>query len=805
MGSVAWRKVVRDLWLIRGRTAVLIGALALGLVAVGAVLGAYGILAREMPRSYRRSNPAAATLVLDRGADAGLLDAVRRRPGIADAEARAAVRARVDVGPDARLPLNLFVVEDFVAMRLETVISLQGDWPPPAGTVLLERTSLALLQTAVGQTITVTTAGGPRPVRVAGAVADLGVAPAWQEQSGYAYATPETLAGLGEPVELDLLKIAVAPRPADAAAVERAARGLSAWLAQQGVAVEEIRVPPPDVHPHQRLMSTLALVLLLFGGLALALSAVLVATLVSGMLARHVRQIGAMKAIGARPRQIAAMYAAMVLLVGAAAVAVGLPPAVAGARWLAGAYAERSNVALGSLALPGWFFPVVGLAGLLAPLLAAAVPVHRASTATVREAVSEAGAYRTPAGGPGWALAGRVTRALGPALVLALRSAVRRPTRLLLTLSLLAVGGGTFMSGLNVAAASERQLAQAAAALTYDAELQLRRPEATERLLPLVRAVPGVAYAEPFGFASVAPARSGEVPLSRTYKDGGHGALPLYALPPDSRFRPELLSGRWLEPGAADADAVVLAPGELARLGTAVGGTASFALAGRTTSWRVVGTARGVGLGGGGGAFVSEAGLARATGEDGTTRGLRVVAAQRDPAGRLATQRAVEDALGAAGIGVAGAAAADWWATVLRNHVALVQGALLALGVAMGAVGGVTLASAMGTSVAERTREFGILQTLGATPARVTSILVAEAVFVGALSWLGAVALAAALSALVGGVVGVVIYGAPLPVVVSPAGALTWLALALAGSAAASAVPAAAAGRLTIREALASA
>src|SRR5262245_57520784 len=69
MGRVAWRKVLRDLWLARGRTAVLVVAMAVSLTVVGAVLGAYGILTREMPRSFQSARPASATLVLDRGID----------------------------------------------------------------------------------------------------------------------------------------------------------------------------------------------------------------------------------------------------------------------------------------------------------------------------------------------------------------------------------------------------------------------------------------------------------------------------------------------------------------------------------------------------------------------------------------------------------------------------------------------------------------------------------------------------------------------------------------------------------------
>ena len=59
------------------------------------------------------------------------------------------------------------------------------------------------------------------------------------------------------------------------------------------------------------------------------------------------------------------------------------------------------------------------------------------------------------------------------------------------------------------------------------------------------------------------------------------------------------------------------------------------------------------------------------------------------------------------------------------------------------------------------------------------------------------------LSWLVGQQVGGAIFGVPLPVVLTPLPPLVWLAVALLGSAGASALPARAASRLTIRETLA--
>jgi putative ABC transport system permease protein len=209
-------------------------------------------------------------------------------------------------------------------------------------------------------------------------------------------------------------------------------------------------------------------------------------------------------------------------------------------------------------------------------------------------------------------------------------------------------------------------------------------------------------------------------------------------------------------------------------------------------------------FGGAPGLYVSAAGYAQATGAvPGTTRAVRVVTADHDTAARQGALRGLERALAAQGIGVAQVVEAEWFATVLRIHMAIVQGALQSLGIVLGVVGALTLASAMSLSVVERTREFGVMQTIGATPARVVWVVVAEGLAIGGLSWLGAFALSLLLSSLVGGLVGSALFGVPLPVVVAPLAPPAWLVVALVGSAAASALPTRAAARRTIRETLA--
>src|SRR5262249_61005972 len=120
MFSPRWQKLRRDLALAKGRTAMMVIAIAVGVFGVGTGLLAYAILTREISRNYLGATPASATLELDKAVDDELLAAVRQRPGIANAQARATVMARGQIGPDEWRPLLLFVVEDLNAMRITT-------------------------------------------------------------------------------------------------------------------------------------------------------------------------------------------------------------------------------------------------------------------------------------------------------------------------------------------------------------------------------------------------------------------------------------------------------------------------------------------------------------------------------------------------------------------------------------------------------------------------------------------------------------------------------------------------------------
>src|SRR5690606_33173225 len=106
-----------------------------------------------------------------------------------------------------------------------------------------------------------------------------------------------------------------------------------------------------------------------------------------------------------------------------------------------------------SLSVPWPAIGTVILAGILIPLLISIPLLLRASRRTVREALDEHGAAEQPG-----QITTKLIRWLGQwegvdrKLMVAFRNLFRRQARLLLSVGLLATGGASFVSGLNVMA-----------------------------------------------------------------------------------------------------------------------------------------------------------------------------------------------------------------------------------------------------------------------------------------------------------------------------------------------------------------
>ena len=800
MLSPRWKKVLRDLGKTPGRVAMMVLSIAAGVCAFATMLSAYAILTRELRQNYLATNPASASLELDRIDDA-LLEKVRRQPGIAAAQAGSRISARVEVRPNEWLPLALYVVRDFQDIRIHKIQPESGAWPPPAGSLLLERETLPLLRLQVGANLSIKTSDGSQHrLLLAGTAHDPGLAAPGQGQVISGYVTPDTVAGLGEDATLRTLMITVQDQPYSLEAIEGTVSRLAGWLATEGHLARLIRIPPPGEHPHQQTMTSMLSLLLVFSGIALVLGAVLTAVMVGALLAQQVRQMGIMKAMGAGTVQIASLYLGMVLLVGALATCIGMPLGIAAGRAFSRVVLTQFfNFSYTNGSLPTWAVDLMLGSGLMIPLLVVLMPISQAARMTVREAISDAATARGHARF-GW-IDGWVGKVgLDRTLVLSLRNVFRRPARLMFTLGLLTVAGATFISTLNVTRASQQHLVEAAASRHYDLEIGLSQPQPEASIVEIIAKVPGVARLEAWKSASAARSRPDGLAIERTFPDGGHGGLTLAAIPKaGSLIDLGLLSGRWLVPG--DKQVVVLNHRALdffpkVRVGDAI----ALTIRGRPLTFQVVGIARQFMASAM--AYVPEDTFRDSVDASAQASAFRIVTTQHDARSITDAAKAIEEALESHHIGTR----LSLTETVLRKevdgHFNVLIAALMFISVLMAGVGLMGLTSAMSTTVAERTREFGIMRTLGGRSDTVLRNVLSEGVFIGLMSWVLATALALPLSLALGRFLGNKTVGLPFPMVISLASVFLWLVLVLLGSMAASLYPAWKATRLTIRESL---
>ncbi|MBA3757509.1 FtsX-like permease family protein [Candidatus Saccharibacteria bacterium] len=808
-------KLVRDMRTTWGRMVMMIFAISLSLIAFSTMLQARTLVQSNMTSGYLSTNPASARITINPGVAPekieSTLNLAKSEPGIIDAAMRSVLSLKIQKDGSESATLQMFVASPDDPMRIATFKTERGNWPPPKDGILLEKSTLEAMKLKVGESLTVLGSNDkPVQLKITGSARDQSLSPASQD-TGYGHISTNILPLLGKEPTLNQLAITVADKPGQTEpshnrdVIVRTALSLADRLKQDpGVSIEQIAVPPPYEHPHQQIANALLTALLAFGALSLLLSAVLIATMFNGLLTQHIPQIGIMKAIGARSNRILQFYLIMILLVSAIATTLAFVPGIVLGRALADLLLKGAlNIDVTSLSVPLWVYAVTGIVGIGVPLLLALIPLVRASRKTVREALDERGATDRP---------GRFTkrlyswlgklRGVDITLLMAFRNIFRRQARFLLSVGLLATAGAIFVGGLNLRAGFQAIPKTITDQNSWDVGVRLREPAVAKQVTDIVGNVPGVTGVETWNTISTNIQYPGKVDVTRTYPDQGHGSLNLTAIPEvTSVFNPpKIIEGRWL--AAGDTDAIVLPQSIRKSLpDMKVGDSVQLPIDDVLTDWLVVGIAQD--LAGGACPCVSQVGFEQASGQQGHVNLIRIVTDRHDKQARIAAGQAATEALGLGQIKAQSAMPIDALVDSAEGHSNVLIILIMFIAASIGIVGLIGLGSTMSTNVIERTREFGVMNAIGAPAGVVRRLVVYEGVFIAVVSCVVAIVPTLLITLVMGTGLGNLFFSAPVPFHVSLWAIIIWIAVVTIGATLATLAPAYRAARLTVREALA--
>lgn len=779
-----WSKVVGDLRRERWKMVAIAASLFVSSLAVAAAFCAKSILAREVARSFEQTRPANAIYYLDQ-VPAELVRAVEEEGTVRAAERRRLVRARAEASPGEWLPLRLFVIDDFRKIRVSKFHSHKGAWPPPPGGLLVEESSLALLGDTEMSSIRVRVPGGKSaPLEISGVAHDPGQAPGWQDRIIYAYATPETVSELGLDAKFDELHVIW--NKSATAADSGNVRLLSDMVNAKGGSISRIEIPPGE-HPHADHMRTMLMLVQVFGSLALVLASTLTANVLGMILARHTREVGIMKAIGASSRQIATVYSVSILTVAIPAVCLGIGCGAWLGTFFAQSVGPMLNLEIGSWRIPPRVFGGLFVLALGIPSLAAMIPIARASRITPCGAISHSGITgkkwnsERPSGL--WFPVSRPN-------LLALRNTFRRPVRLVLTVATLGIGGALLLTSANVHTGLIKAVDTALNVKNTDVEIHLGEPAPTEQILEAVNGILGVESTETWGMALVS------ILDENGSAESGSRRYGIYAPPrPLPSLGLKLAGGRWPDP---DEHAVVINQ-HLSHREPALKIGGEITLLGHNSRLTVTicGVTEELGQPA---IYATNSTLDEMTGSPGHSAYLRAKATEGLALPDLAL--AIETAIVEQGFFPTFVVTRTDFRKGLVDHFILMLIVLSGAALAAIAVGCMSLATTSSINILERSRETGVLRAIGARPGDIGRIFALEGLLTGALSCLLSVLIAMPLTLAVGSIVARNGLHVPMPFVFSWLPIAAWILLSTVISTVTTLLPARRAIRIPVRQAL---
>lgn len=794
--SSRWKKVWADFWGNKVRTTLMVLTITVGVFAVGFVGNMTVMVNRYMDEDYQSANPGEAILYTS-WIDDDLVSRLQRVPGVGNVEGRSTLSAFILLANERRIntqfaSLNAFTDHKVNAIKPETpggilpAIHEKEFW--------LDR-SASSLGLKPGEVMKIELADGTvRELRFGGYVHSVAIFPYNIVSTASAFVTPETLLWLGGSEYYDQVVVSVAEKPADLKHVTQIAQAVADRIKKTGQYVGVIQIYNPGHHFAWQVTQGIMFILSALGWLTVLLGAILIINSITALVSQQTRQIGIMKAIGASAGQLLLMYVVLVTGLGVLAFTISVLLSGPAAYRIASGMARFLNFDVGPMVNDTSVFIQQAIVAILVPLVAALLPILNNTRITVREAISNYGIGNESAKGKKKESTSKHLVGLPRPMRISFRNAFRRRFRLALTLIALVLGGGIFISVMNLWDSFNRTIDDVGGYFLSDVNISFDRYHRYDKVNAIALSVPGVLATE--GWLG-----GGGKLFVEGDEDGTN--IVFNAPPPNSQMiHPIITEGRWLTPG--DENALVIGNHLLnVRPELKVGDWVTLEIDNRKTSWQIVGIFRMPGNTAPPPVYVPYGYYAYLKGVQGQAYTLRILTDKHDHASQAAIGKQLESTFRSNGIPIAFSQLGTDWKQSQRASTDILAYFMLVMAILIAIVGGLGLMGTMSINVLERTREIGVMRAIGASNWDIQTIVIAEGATIGLISWAFAMLLAIPLTSVLDVGVGKALLQAAIPYIYGPTGSMTWLIGILIIAAVASALPARSASRLTVKDTLA--
>ncbi len=789
-----WSKVFSDLWDDKTRTALVVASIAVGVFAVGMIITAFFVMSEDINISYAAANP--VNIEINTGPFyEDLVRVIEKVPGVDDVEGRQMLPIRARKGTEIWQGLTLVGIKDFESLVINQLGVIDGTKYPGRDEIIVSQDIMNDTGFQVGDEIEVELPdGSTHYLTVAGLVSDETTARYDADISINVFATQDTLRSLGLGNYFNRLFITVDGDGSSEEFIAAVAADVEDKMESHQKVVYTKEENLSNQHPMTDILLAMMGILGALGILITVLSASLIINTLNALLTQQLRQIGVMKLVGARSSQILGMYLSLIVVYAVIALVIAVPLGTIAGNTLARYITNMMGAGLQGFRIVPIAIIVQVVIAFLIPLGAGYFPVNKGAKTSVRRAISN---YR-----PGFQSASRSFLSSGRWLdwisrpiLLSFRNTFRKKGRLVLTIFTLTIGGAVFIAVFNVRASMDNVMDQLMQHFLGDITVNFSQPYSLSKVERDLLVVPGIAGLEGWGGAR------GEI---QDEKGDLVSNLIIIAPPADTQLLdPDILAGRWLSPGEKKAMVVSdtiynfypdLQPGD--DLIVEINGN-------QEEVWEVVGIYRFVDMLGDPMAYASFDYLADKVNIPNKARSFRLIIDYSEGDSIPTIIQRIDDHLENRGYEVGRILDGTTMRENAGTGVNILVIFLLIMALLTAFVGSIGLMGTMSINVLERTREIGVMRTIGAVDLIVMQSVIIEGLVIGLITWFLAIFLSYPISKALLDIIGQAMAGSTFALIVTPFGVVLWLAAVIVLSIIASVMPARNAARLTINEVLA--